>query len=229
MQFTKGLIKYQNGDAGSSRFNPKIFSKMFVNRSFVLQNDELFQVNKKVLGLDSNYINLLDNKTQADTNTKNFYVEYFNGTLRCSLVKPWFINSTFIPKDTHIVISDQKHEVIYDANNLEYYASNGKWRDQPYGYHHSELNSSNYDVTEHFQKFKEGLKYLRTRIPKDNISTFNAFAIDDVFNLSLNPVHISAFKNNYCNNEEVWCVIENGRIIGISDLGSKKELEEYFE
>lgn len=222
MQLVRGNIQYPFCDV-------KINSKILLNRSFDISDASNINVNKRNLGLQGiEYVDLLgkqNHQTKQNRTSHNFFVNIKDIRMRCSLVKWKFLNSIFIPNNTKIYTDDFGKEKEYDANNIEYYVTNSEWQIKPFDYHSGTFKNDYEKKFSNWQEVMFGLQYL---IDPDNEQVKNNYAVNTIFSSSLDPIHSTHFKNNFSNSKEVWCVIEDDKVIGLSDLGSKDNLESYF-
>jgi len=224
MQFLKGKIIY------SSSSSTKLFSSLYYcsNDS---ETSEYLNLNKKELGLnDVAYIDLqsTDENEQHKMKHQNkacfLFEPKHNGPnmMRCSLVNNKLLNVNIIPHDMQIIIQDNNKVKTYNGNDLEYYITKSAWAsvflDQvvPIRYKHK------YEATQNFMVF------MANEIdPKNTIMQSKFFAISTILEED-DESQISLYKFNETNEQEVYCAIENDKLIGLSDMHSKDKLEAYF-
>jgi hypothetical protein len=127
------------------------------------------------------------------------------------------INS--FPDDTIIYVSKDKAMQKHDLSNLEYLITEYKW----YNMNAETISMRNkLDYGHVFCTMNDILTSIKTTNDDLEINYYEDFMI------FFNESRVLFFKNSIIVDKQVYCAIQNDKIIGVSDMSSKEGLINYF-
>lgn len=205
-------------------------------------------INKKSFGLDKiKRLNLNEQQINKESRFYNFYIDepkqeekkLCKARINVSLIPNNFLNIIIIPDKTEISFLNSNKELErYDLNDLEYFITGKYW--EPLGLQHDALKDNSPDnkadlhealrYATNYSTFKVMLGYMRTKhnvISNNKSSSEDKFCKDYMSCLTINKDTI--IKNNGTNEKQVYCAIQDDRVIGVADMTRKEDLEEYFK